>query len=213
MMSPRYAWGVIVLALVALVPTVVHNYLGLTIDDGPKAASLDVRVPGALVAPTSKSVRWFEESFRTSDAVEREYTGAGGRVVRLTVIRSLDAKLLYHHPENVVAYAQALHEHSLVRIPSLSGVPVHRLRTEPGNSKRLLGLYALRYRGNWVEEPLRFQFALTASLLVNGRAPTTLLFVQTRSGVAGTDQGGFEVDVFTAAVEALLRAEATAGTQ
>lgn len=212
-MSPRYAWGVVVLALLALVPTVVHNYLGLTTDRGPNAASLDVRVQGAAVAQTSKSARWFEESFRTSDAVEREFTGVGGRVVRLTIIRSFDAKLLYHHPENVVAYAQALHEHAVIRVPTHPGVPVHRLQTEPGNSRRALGFYALRYRGRWVEEPVRFQLGLMASLLVNGREPTTLLFVQTRSGVAGTEQGGLELEVFLAAVDALLRAEATAGTQ
>lgn len=77
MMSPRFAWGVVVLALVALIPTVVQNYLGLERSDSYTAASW-----GALVGRSAavRGIGGFAEHFGAFDAADCEVTVDGERV-------------------------------------------------------------------------------------------------------------------------------------
>lgn len=202
-MSPRYAVAVVALAVVALVPTVIHNYLGLTADIGARVAGVDVTVPGMAREATPRKVVWFRESFETEDALEYVYRDAVGASIKLTVIRGYNAKLLFHHPENVVAYGRALHEHDIVELSGLPGVPVHRLRPEGAQRDERLALYVLSYDHTFVRDPVMFQLRLAWALLLKGRAPMTLVFVQSegfRRARTGSDGEG---EVLRVALRAL----------
>ncbi len=178
MMSPRFAWGVVVLALVALIPTVVQNYLGLERSDSYTAASW---VPESADPAAVRGIGWFAEHFGAFDAADREVTVDGERV-RVSIIRSFDAKALYHHPENVIAYGKALHDHEVVALDGLPGVPVHRLKTEPSGAP-LTAFYVIWWNGTFVDSPYSFQARQMATSLLRGRTPATLIFVQRAGGV------------------------------
>jgi Protein of unknown function (DUF3485) len=201
MMSARYAVGVIGLAVVALVPTVVHNYLGLRVEDGPQLSTLRIDVPGMTTREVARPRGWFINNFQSDDVFERDYVSASGSVVRLSIIRSYDAKSLYHHPENAVAYGQGFHTHDVVQLDETPGTPVHRLQPEGPEAARRVALYALRYRGEFVRSPLAFQFGQAWRLLLSGRAPMTLVFVQTRPPQTAGAREDAERRVLTAAVK------------
>ncbi len=176
--SPRFALPALCLSLVALVPTVVHNYLGLRVDDGVRAATVVPEVPGLRRAPTNRSALWAKTQFDSDDFAEFTFPTPRGEV-KLTVIRSYDAKALYHHPENAVAYGKGLEPVELTHLADAPEVPVHRLVPDPTNpdaDARLEARYALLYGGEFVGNPYWAQLARAPQLLTRGRIPMTLLF-------------------------------------
>lgn len=74
----------------------------------------------------------------------------------MSIIRSFDAKALDHHPENVIAYGKALHDHEVVALDGLPGVPVHRLKTEPSGAP-LTAFYVIWWNGTFVDSPYSFR--------------------------------------------------------
>jgi hypothetical protein len=175
MLSSRYAPAICVALLVALVPTIIHSYAGLVVNDGRTAASIPSTLASYVASPTRRSPEWGKNRFDSFDWIEREYSGTGDTVV-LTVVRSYDLKALYHHPELAVSYHVAKFNRSEVQTsPDRPDIPVHVLTNTNGGS---VALYVLSYDGRFIADPIRFQLRTAGELLFTGRKAMTLFFVR-----------------------------------
>jgi len=165
--SHRYL-GVIVLLLgFALIPTVLHTYVGLSASDGKTSADVPARLSGLTWADTGRSRTWVHENLASDDFIERRVQD-----VTLFVGRSYDPKSLYHHPELGLAYGHAFEPMTLSTVPSAVGpVPLHVLLGE-----RQLAVYALLYDHTFIANPVRFQLSQAFALLFAPRQQMTLFF-------------------------------------
>src|SRR5664280_2539690 len=99
MISARYALPVAFVLMLALIPTVIHSYLGLKTDDGLSVKNIKPVLDNFYSIPTNRQPGWGEVTFGSEDWIERIYTDEQGKSLRLFVGRSYDHKRLYHHPE------------------------------------------------------------------------------------------------------------------
>jgi hypothetical protein len=176
LIAPRYVPAACVLLLLALVPTFIHSYSDAVADDGPAASSIPTGLAGFASKPSDRSPTWGMRRFETDDWVEREYVDGSGRErLRLTVVRTYDAKSVYHHPELAVTYGTSFHDEEIRRFDSRPEIPVHVLKPGPGVEAE--GLYVLHYDSRFVENPILFQIRLAGELLFTRRKPMTLFFV------------------------------------
>jgi hypothetical protein len=174
MISTRYAPAVLVLVACALVPVVMHTYVGAATSDGRQLHAIPVNLDGLLGTPTSRLPTWAKEPFNSDEWWERTYRSGADSVV-LTVIRSYDVKSVYHHPELAIAYGIPFVSHETTRVTP--DRPIHVLRTR---DRRTIVMYALHYGDRFVENPIRFQLRTAGELLVGPRRPMTLFFALQR---------------------------------
>jgi len=202
--STRYALATAVLLLLALLPTALHSYVGLRLDDARSAAEAAPPVlAGMPGSPTNRNADWGKRAIAAHDFVERSYQPVGAPPVVLTVARSFDAKQLYHHPELVVAYGMDVPQHQVVQLKALPGVPIHVLKgTEGGQANWVM--YVLVYDGTFVEDPVRFQLGLSGKLLFSGRKPMTLIFTRSAGRLPATIEDTPQAEVLAAAVRAFM---------
>lgn len=172
MFAPRFSLPVALLLALALVPTVIHQYVGLSVDDGRDANAVSVALAGLSGSPTGRKPSWALRKFESSDWVERWYTATGERI-QLLVARSFDLKRLYHHPELAIVQSDLV-ARGVVRLGA--DVPVHVFESR-GSDRRGIALYALHYDDEFVDDAIRFQIRSATSLLVGGRREMTLFFV------------------------------------
>lgn len=176
MISTRYAPAVAVLAALALVPTILHAYIGYSVSDHATSRQVARQLDGIDGADTSRDTAWVQQYFNTTDFIERRY----GSSVTLFVARGSDPKALYHHPELGLAYGQTYTSTEVVEAPSNSGpVVLHVLKGADG-----FACYALLYGDQFVESPLRFEVRRALGLLFGPRREMTLFFAH---GPAATD--------------------------
>ena len=198
--STRYVVPLAVVLAIGMVPTLIHSYAGVTVDDGVRAHDLNVRIQGASAPETSRKPDWVKRRLASEDWQERRYS-IGGREVVLFIGRSYDAKALYHHPELALAYGIDFESRGIV---DLKGVPVHALsgRTQPN-----LAMYALHADDSFVADPVRFQLRNATSGLFRGRLPMTLFFALERGAEAndGLERTG-AARVLQAAVDEFVQA-------
>lgn len=183
-MSPRYGPLLCVLVALALVPTVLHRYVGAKAADGRLAAAIPLTLSGATATPSARDQGWGERRFLSRDWFEREYR-LGPTGVRLTVLRSYDLKRLYHHPELDVAYGVPFVSHRVATLAGDRQMPVHVLETGP--SGRGIAMYVLHYDDRFIDDPLRLQVRLAGELLVSARQPMTLFFALDPDSAPATD--------------------------
>jgi hypothetical protein len=177
-LSLRYVCPLSVCLLLALVPVVVHSCLKVEIDD--------CRAPWAFMpepaqASDSRGSRdaWMREFFQSSQWREGSFFQGGVRF-DFSIIRSYDAKRLYHRPET------SLVEHAIVQgrgidwVQADSGaVPIHRayyVDTDPA----ILVAYLLVYRSSPVASPYWPHLRAAPAELFRGRRPMTLFLIQAR---------------------------------
>jgi hypothetical protein len=176
MIAPRFVPAACVLVLLALIPTLIHSYSSDVFDDGRTATAIPTALAGYVSVPTDRSPTWGMRRFESQDWVERDYsTSAQTGKLRLTVVRTFDAKSIYHHPELAVAYGTSFRNEEIRRVSTRPDIPVHVLRPSPGVEAE--AVYALQYDSRFVEDPIRFQIRLAGELLVSRRKPMTLFFV------------------------------------
>jgi hypothetical protein len=176
MISTKYVSAVSALMACVLVPTVMHTYIGARRDDGRTAGAINSHLGDLRGVDTGRQPAWAGAEFASGDFIERRY----GRDLTLLVVRSYDAKRLYHHPELVAAYGQDFASSRVVRFDVRPEVPVHVLS---GASRS--AAYALVYGGGFVEDPIRFQIVNAVSLMLRPRELMTLFFVH---GTATTER-------------------------
>ena len=181
--STRYLAPLAVVLAMAMVPTLIHSYAGVTVDDGMRARDLVVRVDAARGVETTRKPEWVKRRLSSEDWQERRYV-IDGREVVLFIGRSYDPKALYHHPELALAYGIDFVSRGVVDV---NGLPVHALA---GRGQPHVALYALHADGGFVADPVRFQIRHATSGLFRGRTPMTLFFALERGTPATDDLTG-----------------------
>ena len=201
-MSSRYAPPAVVLFLLALVPTVVHDYVGYKRSDGRRAEAIPETLAGMPSSPVA-SRTWSKPQFASEDAFEREYRSRSGTAVRLVVIRSYDTKALYHHPELAVAYGRGLSPAGRATLPGLPAVSVFVLRSETGAAPAH-ALFAVHGGAGFMDDPLRFQLRQSGALLLGGRQIATLFFAHAGTPLPERLERSAVADVLAAAIREFL---------
>lgn len=203
MISVRYLPATCVLLALALVPTIIHSYSTDAGDDGRRTAAVPTELAGYTSRPSDRNAAWGQRRFDSHDWVEREYRDvARGHQVTLTVVRSYDAKSVYHHPELAVAYGVSFVGQQVIRLPQRPDVPVHVLKPSPGVPAS--AAYVLHYDARFVENPIAFQIRTAGELLVTRRKPMTLFFAQSADAREQAEQVP-SASVLLAAVDAFLK--------
>jgi hypothetical protein len=178
--STRFLPVVCGLVAVTLVPTFIHSYSDSAVPDGRTTASIPMTLAGYTGAPSGRNATWGQRRFDSNDWTERVYQ-SGRDEVRLTVVRSFDAKALYHHPELAVTES-SFTETELTRFPQRPDIPVYVLYAEPEG----VALYALHYDSAFVQDPIRFQLRTAGELLFSGRKAMTLFFLTDDGPIPGS---------------------------
>ena len=203
MISFRYVPAICALLAIALVPTLIHSYGGPGKGDGLSTASIPAELAGYAGRQTDRSPTWGARRFESRDWMEREYV-IGGDTVRLTVVRSEDAKSLYHHPELAIAYGTPFAGVETRTIEGRPGLTVHVLTSSQGSPAQ--GLYVLHYGGRFVDNPILFQARTSIELLFGRRKPMTIFFVLDENASADNDlQSSRAVRVLLAAIDSFTR--------
>lgn len=184
MISTRYATPVCVLVGLALVPTLIHSYGGVVVDDSRRAARIPTTLAAFSSEPADRNPNWGRRHFESDDWIERRYTAAQGSGV-LTVVRSYDLKRLYHHPEIEIVEGADFERSRTLTVDARPEVPLVVLET--GLERGPVVFYALHYGDGFVSDPIRFQLRIAAELLFYGRRAMTLFMVQDANVDADAD--------------------------
>ncbi|MGH7463256.1 MAG: hypothetical protein ACREMA_19795 [Longimicrobiales bacterium] len=155
-------------------PTFIHSYTDSTVNDGRITASIPSSLAEYDGTPSGRNATWGQRRFDSHDWTERTYRSSADEV-RLTVIRSYDAKALYHHPELAVTDGPSFVRTEIRRFPQQPDIPVHVLYTNDPNG--MLAMYALHHGTTFVQDPIRFQLRTAGELLFSGRKAMTLFFL------------------------------------
>lgn len=200
MISSRYVPAICLLLACALVPTVIHSYVGATVTDGREVRALPLTLGEFAGRPTSRNPGWGQSHFESGDWFERTYQDGSSSVV-LTVVRSYDLKRLYHHPELDIAYGTSFVEHEVQRLRN-GTVPINVMWTW---DKGTVALSLLQYEGEFVADPYRVQMRTAAELMVSARRPMTLFFATQNGPQTGVDLASLPATrVLLAAVDQFL---------
>ena len=201
--SHRFIPAACVLLAAALVPTIIHSYSAEVHDDGLTSAAIPTILAGFASVPSERAAAWGKRRFDSDDWTERVYSGANGDRFRLTVVRSLDPKSVYHHPELAVAYRTGFVGEEIRRFEARSDVPVHVLKPAPGVSAE--AMYVLHYDTRFVDNPITFQIRAAGELLFSRRRPMTLFFLFNDSPQPGRDaEVSAGATLLLAAIEAFV---------
>ncbi len=173
MISSRHALPAVIILAMALVPTIIHSYMGMKVDDGMSATGISQVLGDFTSQATKRKAQWVKEIFASQDWFERIYSDPRSSRIRLFVIRSYDHKRLYHHPELALSYGKGLEKGGVTQLPGLSGIPVYLLRSKKGPG---LVAYALLYDGDFIDNPIFHQVKNSVNLLFNARRPMTLFY-------------------------------------
>jgi hypothetical protein len=184
MIASRYAAAVAALMAVALVPTMIHSYGGVVVDDGRRAAHVPETLGAFTSLPTDRNPNWGRHHFDSDDWVERRYSTLTGSVT-LSVVRSFDLKTLYHHPEIEIVEGADLKKSRTEVFAAHPEIPVFVLETESDRGPAVF--YALYYRDGFVRDPIWFQIRTAGELLFRGRQAMTLFLAQDENVPAGAD--------------------------
>jgi hypothetical protein len=204
MISTRFVPVTCVLVALALGPTLLHSY-GRPAADGRSAAAIPPMLAQFTSVPSGRNATWGQRRFGSDDWSERKYTDhAAGETITLTVVRSLDAKSVYHHPELAVADTISFPRVRVQRFAERPEIAVHVL--EPGEGVNAAGMYALHYSDRFIDDPIRFQIRTAGELLISPRQPMTLFFVLNSATARGDEAENAPLRrVLFAAIDAFLR--------
>ena len=201
MIASRYAPHLVVLFLVALIPTVIHVYIGMDEDDGLSTSAIPEQLAGFTSQPTERRPAWGRATFDSYDWFERVYE-KGKKKVRLFVGRSYNQKRLYHHPEIALSRGTDLAEVRRVKLPGDPEMTVHLLPFRNGTG---MAAYLLIYDGVAIADPVANQLRNAVWQLFNPRRPMTLFYVVEEDVPPGRSFAGTEAALLLrAAVSAFL---------
>ena len=171
MISRRYLPHLVALLAIALIPTLIHQYLGLDEDDGLRAVAIPKQLIGYHAQSTDRRRAWGEAVFGSHDWFERNYEGKG-KVLRLFVGRGYDQKRLYHHPEIGLSRGVDLEPETIVSLDG--GLKVHLMREKDGEGAVA---YVLLYGDRSIADPVANQIRHAFWQLFHPRRPMTLFYI------------------------------------
>lgn len=180
MISTRYAVPTLIALALALVPTLLHSYIGAKHNDGKSTHNIATTLGDFSSSPSRRNKQWGKNIYGSDDWFERIYRGRDEGPIRLFVARSYDQKRLYHHPELALSYAQNFTKNSISTLPKYPEIPVYLLSNDDHS---MIVAYILMYDGSFIESPIKHQFSESLRLLVSARKPMTL-FYASQSGLA-----------------------------
>ena len=178
-MSTRYWLPTVTLLLLALVPTVIHGYLGMRMADPRDLTRLEGALGDMRCTRTDRKDKWVRDTYDSTEWIELQCSERGDSAVLLFAARSYDAKRLYHHPELGVARGIDLGRETVERVPGREHVPLHVLRGAAGQDDAIV-VYALLYGDDFVDDPYRLQLRSAVELRVSPRRPVTLFLAVDR---------------------------------
>ena len=206
MIDTRYVLPVILLFCLAAVPTVIHGYRGLLVEDGYQTSAIPMNLAQTVGKPVNRPDAWIQDTYGSSDWLERDHRFPDGALVRLFVARSHDAKKLYHHPELGVLHGNAFEWAGRERFNTRPEMPVTILRGELGSPG--IVFYALLSDGDFIDNPYTHQLRMSLSMLTSGRQATTLFMASDLSHPPhAPPQSSKALKVLNAAVDAFLSQE------
>ena len=181
-LSLRYSYALSACLALTLVPVLVHSYLDFRVDDCRNVRLLIPEAP-----PTSSAEKrnaWMQQTFQSSQWNEGYFVRDGVRF-DFTIIRSYDAKALYHRPENYFAERAFVKRREVEWVStSLGKLPIHRTYygdSDPGT----LVAYLLIYHSAPIANPYWAQFRAAQVELFNGRSPMTLVLIRAHVSPVG----------------------------
>ena len=175
MISTRYAISVVIIIMLALIPTVIHSYLDLKIDDNVSTHQISNVLGSYVSKPTQRKQEWGTDTFACYDWIERIYTNQQGKSVRLFVGRSYDHKRLYHHPELALSYGKDLRKIGEMDFTKQPNIHVNLLANE---TRPVIAAYTLLYDKQFVQNALSHQLMSSIKQLISPRKPMTLFYVE-----------------------------------
>ncbi|SJM95785.1 hypothetical protein [Crenothrix polyspora] len=174
MICSRYAVPVAVFLSLALIPTVIHNYLGLAVDNTATPHAIKADLGEFISVPTRRNIDWGMDMFGCVDWFERTYKDKQGNTARLFVGRAYDHKRLYHHPELALSYGNDLRNDGKIILSGGHAISVTLLHH---NTQANIAAYALFYNGYFIDDPIAHQIKNAIKLLVSAEKPMTLFYV------------------------------------
>jgi hypothetical protein len=200
MISSQFAPATAVMLTIALIPTVIHGYRGVRVDDGLTVTAIPAQMNGMSSTPTARKPGWAKDVFASDDWIERTYQ-ADNAPVRLFAARSYDPKRLYHHPElAVLRGGQEFEPAGIVSPVDRPDIPIHVLKTTRTGQTGTTA-YVLLYDGEFVRSPILFQLRTSVALLVSGRRAMTLLLASDLAGSPDRLEAAPAAKVLQAAIE------------
>ncbi len=173
MISYRYKVPVLLMLIVALIPTIIHNYLGATITDGKDLSKIPTKFADFISKPSKKLPIWGKEVFNTDEWVERIYRNRKFKTVRLFIARSYDHKRLYHHPELALSYGVSMSNKEMLNLTEHPGINIYFLANDDYTKQ---AAYVLLYDKQFIDKPILHQLSESFRLLLNPRKPITLFY-------------------------------------
>ncbi len=185
MLSRRYVLPLAAIAVLALIPVVVHSYIGVRRDECADPFRLVPATRGSgddrrawIMRRRLNAHQWKEGRVRRTDGLPTSF---------YSIVRSYEAKRLYYLIERRLLDREPDRE-SIVRIES-GGVelPIRTLffRPHPGRSASMVAAYLLIYDGAPVDNPYWHQLLTAPVQLLFGTKPMTAFFI---SAVVTKDQ-------------------------
>jgi hypothetical protein len=178
--STRYVPHILVLMLIAGIPTLLHSLGRFDVEDcANPAVLLAPPDPGPAALPPAVEGERFDRSWGegnwTAGALPR-----GGPAAPLTYViaRSFDPKAIYHWPESrVISEVRPIER----RLEDVEGdgarIPLHRAYYEPDGVRRRVVAYLLVYHSRPVANPYLAQILSAPRQVVTGRRPMWMFFV------------------------------------
>lgn len=199
MISSRFSIPVALLLAIALVPTVIHNYIGAEQKDDLSTANISAQFDGYRSKPSDRRPGFGNDVFDSFDWTEKNYTASNGEIVTLFVARSFDLKKLYHHPEIAIIRGTDVEARGIERLKNVNNIPLRVLAAREGKG---LAAYSLLYDGEFIENPITFQLTTAIAQLFSARKPMTLFFAYQPSAIATTPIAGSALEqVLTQALQ------------
>lgn len=179
MISSRYAIPTLIALILALIPTILHSYIGAKHNDGKSVQNIVATLGHFTSTPSKRNKQWGKNIYASDDWFERIYQSRENKDIRLFVARSYDQKRLYHHPELALSYGKDFTKKSISVLPDKPEIPVYLLSNDDNS---MLVAYILMYDNTFIKNPIRHQFSESLRLLVGTRKPMTL-FYASQSGL------------------------------
>jgi hypothetical protein len=184
----RYATHLVVLLLIPLPPVAIYSYAGRLSDDCTNVRAL-LDHAGAPVQDEPRTSAWVNRHFNPVHWAEGSISQPGTAArLRTIIIRSHDAKRLYHRPEKHLFDDADSRDTEYLEVDGES-LPIHRAHYTRADhaDHAVVVAYLLVYDSRPVDNPYTAQFAALGKQIFRGRIPMTLFFV---SGVGPHSEAG-----------------------
>jgi len=185
-LSLRYVGPLSACLLLALIPVVVHSYIGVQVDDCRNPSALLPQLVAAY-GPIAKRDAWVHATFQSAQWQEGSFS-QNGLQFDFSIIRSYDAKRLYHRPENSLVEHAFVEQRGIEWVETDAGpLPIHRAYYGDTNPAIAVA-YLLVYRSAPIASPYWPQLRAAPVELVTGSRPMTLFLVQARGSPARLEE-------------------------